>query len=244
MLRYNKFNESKRNKGSNRYERERFSRNQNVRMTSKIVEPRGMEMEFSPRFKYIIEKISEKGNAISKDLLNVLNNGNKYDWSYLDITNKNDTISYLPNSARDMKDDDKYKTNKRQHVKAYKLIKLLFGSKYTKTDVTKFVSLYKSVFEKGPDKKQNENALLVNKIIEDTKSKKLKWIISGDQNLLTCETSIKVTENKKLILSLYIPSTEINTILTINMLSNKNKTWIKTIPGQDLKKLIDFIKTI
>lgn len=245
MLRYKKFNESKRNRGSSKFDRNRINRDQN-RMTPKIVDARGMEMEFSPRFKYIIEKISKMGNAISKDFLSILNSSNKYDRSYIDLTNKNDTASYLPNSARDIKEDERYKTNKRQHVKIYKLVKLIFGSKYTKTDVTKFVSLYKSIFEKGPENTiYDEDKKFINSIIEDTKTYKLKWEKRDSQYILSFDSIVKITPNKTLELSIYIPKNSISTsIFTVNMSikNNPQKIWIKTLNYNKIIELIEFIK--
>lgn len=213
---YNKYNESRGSKGrrsttpsrNDRFNRQQHAWQDEVPKFTNRIETRGMNMEFAPRFKYVITKIAEKGNAIAKELLLLPNKPEaKFENSYLDLTNRFDTISYLQNAERNLSDEEKYKSNKRQQSKAYKVIKTIFGSKYTKFEVTKFVSMFKQVYEQGPEKKGDASEKpkqtveeVIKKISEDTKSGKLKWEKQPKAgNLVKYETRIKITDKKSLV---------------------------------------------
>lgn len=267
---YKKFNEARRHKPKGRHRggnmntipQQRFpnsSWKEDVpRFTNKI-EPRGMNMTFSERFKYILTKISKKGNKIAKELLDLPNKPEaKFEYSYLDLTGRQDTMSYLPNGARDIPEEDRYKSNKRQHSKIYKTIKTIFGSKYTKNEVTKFVSIYNEVYKQGPDKadttkpKQSDEQLL-KKIIEDTKSDKLKWKKeTGAGNMARYEAKVTITEKKYLVFCFFHFDQSIKeeamSFLTINLYNDLGKTkddktmWINTLQFKDITDFLPVFK--
>lgn len=209
---------------------------------------RGMPLDFSPRFKYIITKISNKNNKIAIDLLDSLNKPNaRFEYSYLDLTNRGDTLSYLPNGERNTPEDQKYITNKRQHSKVYKVIKTIFGSKYTKTEVNKFVSMFKQTYDEGPPKKpeiksRKTTGQLLKNIIDDTIDGKLQWSkLSDIKDVDRYKAKIKITEKKYLDFVLYLTKNESNSFLTINFFNdNKDGEWISTFTYKDL---INFIQT-
>lgn len=246
---YEKFNESRKNKGG------RNNRNAGNHQNSwKNEVPRfapkpdiiGDVMDFSERFKYVINKIAEKNNPIAKELINLPNKPDtKFQQSYLDLTGSGDMISYLSNF--DVPDGEKYKTIKRQSSKVYKTIKNIFGSKYTSPEVKKFVSIFKQIYTQGPDKsethapKQTKEQLL-KKIINDTKIDKLKWNkISKYGNMNKYSVKIKITDKKYLIFDFFHFDEDENSLMTINMHNDvtKKSTWVNTLPFQDLS---DFLK--
>lgn len=247
LEKYNKFNESRRNKGrrSTPFVNSR-QRENNINQTIRIIETRGMPLELSSRFKFIINIIADKGNAIAKDILKNLNNPNvKFEYSYLDLTGRADTISYLPNGERNLPEQERYKSNKRQNSKVYKVIKTIFGSKYTKTDVTKFVSMFKQVFESGKSNRKQENIVskeidqkkLLEKLITDTKNDKIKWVIIKETgNYFKYEFKIKITEKKHILIwYFYFPLDNIKDLIILNMKtsSNNEAQWLLTIVLDD-----------
>lgn len=264
LEKYDKFNESRRNKGRRsspvNTHRQRIANAASV--TNRVVEPRGMPLDLSTRFKYIITIIADKGNAIAKDMLKNLNNPNvKFEYSYLDLTGRADTISYLPNGERNLPEEERYKSNKRQHSKVYKVVKTIFGSKYTKTDVGKFVSMFKQVFETGKsnnkesvrvsgiDKKQ-----LLEKLTQDTKNDKIKWIRSvNSQTYNKFEFKIKATEKKSFVFHFYYYfNYSNNSMITLSMYTDNSYLtgidrggkveWILTIPFPDVKEFSELFK--
>lgn len=267
---YKKFNESRSHKprrghkggNMNTPQHQRFPNSSwkeyPPRFTNKI-EPRGMNMTFSERFKYILTEISKKGNKIAKELLELPNKPEaKFEYSYLDIAGRQDTISYLPNGARDILEEERYRSNKRQHSKIYKTIKTIFGSKYTKNEVTKFVSIYNEVYKQGPDKtdttksKQSDEQLL-KKIIEDTKSDKLKWEKeTGTGNMVRYESKVAITKKKYLAFCFFHFDRSIKdeamSFITINLYNDSSKTkddktvWINTLQFKDIRDFLPVFK--
>jgi hypothetical protein len=217
-------------------------------------QPRGMNMDFSPRFKYILGKMDKKGNKIAKDLLSVLNKPDaKFEFSFLDLTGRADTVSYIANADRNIPDEEKYKTNRRQHSKVYKTIKTIFGSKYTKTEVTKFVSLYKQIYEEGPDdaaisRNKRSDEQLLKKIATDTKNGNLKWTeeksdITGMERY---EAKIKITDKKSLLFIFFILGTKNLSFITINLYNSlypsRSGEWINTYQYKDLTDFLTAFK--
>lgn len=247
-------NRQKARANRNQNKNQQQNRNQANRFNARYVNPvsTGLIMYASERFKYILSKMSESGNKIAKDFLLLLDNKEKkFEMSYIDLTSKEDSLSYLtPGASGELKDEDKYKSNKRQYSKIYKLIKTIFGNKFTKEEVKKFVSVYKSVYNKGPEKKKepgsDENIL--KKIVDDTKNDKLKWSLRTKANNWVCyEAGKKYTEYKGVVFSLYIfdPHLFVNSFLSMNFINNKEKdpdkksVHIKTFNYGDI---IEFIK--
>jgi hypothetical protein len=193
-------------KGNNRQEEQwdKFKNFNQRHVVGTVISP-GMKMEFSARFAYLLTKMTETGNKIAKELLALkTNTDKKFEMSYLDLTNKEDTISYLPTGGRDLPDAEKYKSNKRQHVKIYKTIKTIFGAKYTKTDVQKFVSIFKSIYNKGPEKRDLPTPTeeqIVKNLIKDTESDKLKWVnVAKGKDFIRCVTDKQIDEKNKKVL--------------------------------------------
>jgi hypothetical protein len=259
LQKYNIFNESKKNrnrrsgivknsKGILVWDGSRVRGNQSRDFTP---QPRGMNMDFSPRFRYILGKIDKKGNKIAKDLIAFLNKPDaKFEFSYIDLTGRADTLSYIANADRNIPEEEKYKTNKRQQSKVYKIIKTIFGSKYTKTEVNKFVSIYKQVYEEGPDeaaisKSKRPDEQLVKKIANDTRNGTLKWnkVVSDIINMDRFEATIKVTERKCIWFIFFILNEKKLSFVTINLFDKqfpgKSGEWIQTY---QYKELGDFIK--
>lgn len=191
-------------RGNNQEEQwDKFNFNQK-HVIGNVVSP-GMKMEFSARFGYLLNKMAETGNKIAKEILALKSNvDKKFEMSYLDLTNREDTISYLPTGGKDLPDAEKYKSNKRQHVKVYKTIKTIFGAKYTKTDVQKFVSIFKSIYNKGPEKKDLPTPTeeqIVKNLIKDTENDKLKWIsVAKGKDFVRCTTDKQIDEKNKKVL--------------------------------------------
>lgn len=258
MKRYHEFNESRnhkkprRNRGGNLNDMwQQQHGNQ-----QKVVEPRGMNMSFSERFKYILGKMDKKGNKIAKELVRVAKEPDaKFDQSYIDLTGRDDTLSYLPNGARDIPEEERFKSNKRQHAKIYKTIKTLFGSKFTKEEVTKFVSIYKEVYNIGPDssleKPKQTNEQIIKKLTIDTKSGKIKWnreVITGG-NSTRYDCIIPITEKKRLVFCLFYFGEDAKdqtlSFLTLNLYNDSSPTeeykrkWIHTFV---YKEIGDFLK--
>jgi hypothetical protein len=211
----------------------------------------GMKMEYSTRFGYLLNKIAETGNKIAKEFLSLKSNEEKkFEISYLDLTNKEDTISYLQPNGKDIPDTEKYKSNKRQHVKVYKTIKIIFGSKYTKTDVQKFVSIFKSTYNKGPEKKDlptpTEEQIIKN-LIKDTESNKLKWFnVAKGKDFVRCVTDKPIDEKNKKILRftyyIFEDKKEVDCgFLTIHLVRDPEITPIKSI---NMSQKDCYIKTI
>jgi len=250
---YKQFNEARK---SNRPRRNKGGGNHvnfNRSYAPKIVEPRGMNMVFSERFNYVLNKIAKKGNKIAIELLTLPGNPDrKFEYSYIDLTGREDDLSYLPNGARDIKEDDRFKTNKRQRSKVYKTIKTIFGSKYTKNEVAKFVSFFKEVYKVGPDKKDMEPKQLedeaIKKIITDTKNRKLVWKLEQNTSqFLRYEAKFTVTPKKYLLFDffLFIDKGENFSFITLNMYNELGRTkedkkiWLTTF---QYKHVTDFIK--
>jgi len=214
----------------------------------------GMPLMISDRLKYIFSKMSESGNRAAKELLSLTDQKDKkFEMSYLDITKKDDSLSYLPPGGKDLPDAEKYDNNKRQYSKVYKVVKTICGSRYTKTEVQKFVSMYKSIYNKGPEKEdlpKPTDEQILNKIIRDTKSDKLKW----KEELKTSpwvryEAKVSATDTKGVMFHLYIfysLKDTPNCFLTVHFFNEKEKydkdkkIHIKTYKYDE--GLIDFIK--
>jgi hypothetical protein len=234
---YKQFNEARKHKKKGGNKGGRYQPNQGARQPmkkynrgdneipyqqQKII--RGMSMDYSPSFRYIITKIAEKNNRIAKELLEVLNKPEaKFEYSFLDLTNRGDTLSYLPNGERNTPDDSKYSTNKRQQSKVYKIIKTIFGSKYTKTDVNKFVSLFKQVYDEGPPEKSEVKSKktvgqLLQNLIKDTKEGNLEWKENFSiPNVITFVSKIQVTNSKYIDFCFWCPNSDITkSFLTVN----------------------------
>ena len=256
---YKKFNEARKQKNRPR-QRGGFNSNweqQLVRNNKAVsIEPRGMNMVYGEKFKYILNKISKNGNKIAKELLTLPDKIDaRFDQSYIDITRREDTLSFLPNGARDIPDDKRFDTNKRQQSKVYKTIKTIFGSKYTKEEVNKFVSMFKGVYNVGPDpvvdqniKKTDED--VIGKIIDDTKNDKLIWK-EGESggNLRRYDAEIPITTHKRLVICFYhFPNTikdETMSFITVNFYNDLGQTkddkrmWIETYK---FDQIVDFLK--
>lgn len=211
---------------------------------------RGMRMDFTERFEYLVRKMADKNNSIAKELLTLQNKDLKFEYSYLDLTGRDDTISYIVNADKNIPDDDKYKSNKRQISKTYKVIKTIFGSKYTKMEVSKFVSLFKQIYQNGPDEKdiikpKLNDKQLIDKLILDTKNDKIKWKEdSKNGNFFKYSYKIKITDKKYLIFDIfYFSDIEKNSFLTINLFTNdKRSTWINTLNYSIIQDFIQIIK--
>lgn len=208
----------------------------------------GMPMAYSERFKYIINKIASKNNVIAKELLRLPSlTGETFQYSYLDIMSA-ESVSYLYYTDRGVLVDDKYKSPKRQSSKIYKIIKSIFGSRFTKTDVTKFVSLYKAIYTQGPDKKdfpntELSNEQISNKLIIDTINDKLKWVKQHNATDMTKYYAyVKITENKGIAFELlrFYGRYEGNSTIIVALMNKLGKNdeekrkWVKTIKFNEL----------
>lgn len=268
MLRYKAFNEARKHKqkqrkrgGVSRHHRQQDQQNNWKPNVPRFAEVRGMPMHYSPKFKYVIEKIAGKGNLIAKEILNLQNKPDaKFEYSYLDLYKTSDSLTYLPNGAKDIPDEEKYKNNKRQVSKVYKIIKTIFGSRFTKTEVNKFVSFYKEIYEKGPDRPVEQVPFskpklaieeTIKKITDDTASDKLKWShVEGAGNLNRFETRVNITKNKYLSLIFYYfnrgDKKQINiSMLIVNIFNSsaidekEQRKWIETYQYKDIVEFID-----
>ena len=251
MINYRQFNEGKKNKRDAR----RSYHDDDLKDIKKDIK-RGMSMDFSDNFYFILKKIASKNNVIAKELIELSNKiDDRFECSYIDITRHYDTLSYLSSSHKDIPEEEKYESNKRQFSKVYKVIKNIFGSKYTKNEVTKFVSMFKNIYIEGPDNKTDNSVdknvkleifEIVKKITEDTKSNKLKWTKEYNSlHLKRYQCIVDLTAKKKLKFELFIfaENDKIkNTFLSINLLddstgkskNDKNK-WLTSIYYNDLK---------
>jgi hypothetical protein len=252
---YQKFNESKnRNKGNkNRQKNQNWQNQQTLkkypREENSRPAPRGMNMDFSDRFRYILTQMDKKGSKIAKDLLSQLNKPDaKFEYSFIDLTQRSDTLSYLPNAEKNTPEEEKYKSNKRQHSKVYKTIKTLFGSKYTKTEVNKFVSIYKQIYEAGPDrealKSKRTDGQLMKKIVEDTKTGKLTWLKLPEMGeVIRYEAKINITNHKYLSFVFFILPDKTKSLVTINFFTDlKKNEWVQTFNYKDLTDFLTAFK--
>jgi len=221
------------------------------------IQPHGMNMVFSERLKYILDKIASKGNRIAKELLTLPDKPQaKFEYSYIDLTRREDTMSYLPYGGKDLPEGEKFNNNKRQHAKVYKTVKTLFASKYTKTEVNKFVSMYKQIYNEGPGQDASRPKLteeqIVKKIIEDTKNGKLKWELQGRQSdWLRCDAKVKITEKKSLVFQLFLfpviadePKSFLTMILQndLAIARDDKRKWLQTLKFDDIKEFIRIFK--
>jgi hypothetical protein len=199
----------------------------------------GMPMKISERLKYVLTKISAKNNRIAKELLSALDKPDaRFSYSYLDLTGRDETMSYVNKTGLEVPEDQRYEKNngKRQYAKVYKTIKQIFGAKYTSAEVKKFVSMYKEVYSAGPPKDvprpKPSSEQVIKKITEDTKNNKLLWEIEAShkgsgQEWVRLNTIITITLNKKLFIQLTLFTgirDETLSILTINLLNELGKT--------------------
>lgn len=237
----NEARNSRKNKRAGRGDRFQNKQEQNQRFNQKFVLPSTkMKMVVSERFKYILNKMAESGNIVAKELLKSIDQKlESYETSYIDITPREDTLSYLPSGGKHLDDAEKFKSNKRQHSKIYKIIKTIFFNKFTKNDVQKFVSLYKSIYNKGPEK-ENLPPLttdqMVEKLIKDTKNDKLIWKNTMYANgWVKYESKHEITDKKRLVFNFYIfnDKQESLTFLTAEMHNDL---------GQNKNERIKFIK--
>lgn len=219
---------------------------------TKRVEVSGIEMEYSNNFKFLLTKIASKGNPIAKELLAAVDKpDSKFEISYLDLTKKDDMVSFLGKADKNI--TDKYSSNKRQLSKAYKAIKVIFGSKFTQAEVTKFVSMYKQYYNQGPDKprpkqKQTKDELL-KKIIQDIKSGKMKWsMVVRSGNMEKYECKVQITDKKYIAFDyFYFFQGDKMNFMTLNFRNEmekdltKKSIWIDTYKNEELEQA-DFIK--
>lgn len=250
---YKQFNESRhnRNKGGKKTS-PKFGSNVNTPLPSSITANKtGMPMAYSERFKYIINKIANKNNAIAKELLLLPSkSGETFYYSYLDLEGA-ESLSYLYYTDKGISEEDKYKSPKRQRSKVYKVIKSIFGGRFTKTDVTKFVSMYKTIYTQGPDKADlvksgQSDKQLIDKIVKDTKNGKLKWIKNHDipHNMINYSASTKITDKKEIKFTFYrfVERHEPNTTMTIYLINDmfridsEKRKWIKTLKFDELSE--------
>lgn len=94
---------------------------------------------YSDEIKTILNRIKMD---IVIDMLNYNSDYNKI--SYIDITNKNDYISFI--QTRNIKDDP-WKSTARQELKIGKFIKKIVGKKYNQIEIEKFVNAYKASYD-------------------------------------------------------------------------------------------------
>jgi len=256
MKKYREFNESKKHRQSrNKYNFNNFPINAQPNEV-KMIE-RGMPMDFSNKFNYILSKMVQKNNGIAKELINLPNDiTRKFEYSYIDLARNNDTLSYLANGDRNIPEDDRYSSIKRQNSKIHKVIKAIFGNKYTKNEIAKFVSIYKEIYAAGPDeslkiKSKQSNSDISLKLIKDTKDNKLLWDkIYSNAQLNKYESTIKITEKKYLkfeFFNFFLAEYEKNSFITIHLIkdfsdkgNNKNNSeWITTLQYDDIKNFVE-----
>lgn len=264
---YEQFNEARRprNKGGKPKSRtfggnsngfnNRLGRNLHTELPSSIISNKiGMPMAYSERFEYIINKIAAKNNVIAKELLKLpALSGETFQYSYLDLESA-ESISYLYYTDKGISENDKYKSAKRQRSKVYKIVKSIFGSRFTKTDVTKFVSLYKTVYMQGPDKSdipkiELSNEQIAEKLYNDTKKDKLKWDKIHDipYNMTKYSAFVKITEHKGILFDFlrFVDKHEGNSLITVNLINKMGKTeaekriWLKTIDFKDMTEFFN-----
>jgi hypothetical protein len=256
IKRYNSFNEARtiRNKGGNN-KRGLFQHDSSWKDTmphSVNTDKTGLRMNFSERFEYILNKIALKNNAIAKELIELPTKTEAlFMYSYIEIENE-DSVSYLNFTDKNIPEDDRYKTTKRQRSKLYKVIKTIFGSKYTKVDVNKFVSMYRTVYKQGPDKadmpkESQTNEQLVDKIIRDTKSNKINWIKEASiTDMDNYKASYKLTDKKHInfeflrFFNKYEKASMIIIVLTNEQNKGKssNRTHLNTLMYEDIKEFL------
>jgi len=97
------------------------------------------ELILSGKLKNILNSIK---SDISKDVLNYNNEYNQL--SYIDVTDKKDYISFI--QIRNIKSDP-WLSSSRQELRIGKLIKKLFGKKYTLKEIEEFVNQYKALYD-------------------------------------------------------------------------------------------------
>jgi len=238
LIDYEHFNEARRNKGGRKYSRPFVHGNANRfidrdSLPSSVISKReGMPMKYSERFKYIIVKIANKNNALAKELLQLPElTGETFQYSYLDMEG-GESLSYLHLTDKGIADEDKYKSPKRQISKVYKVVKSIFGSKYTKTDVSKFISMYKTAYNQGPDKSEiprgpQTQKQLIDKLTQDTKNDKIKWVKYESVNdFIKYNAIFKITDYKSMSFDFlqFLDKYEKNSLITVNLINKKGKT--------------------
>jgi hypothetical protein len=252
---YNSFNEARtiRNKGGNN-RRGLFQHDSSWKDSSYsvVADKTGLPMNFSERFKYILNKIALKNNAIAKELIELPNKPEAlFIYSYIDIENE-DSVSYLNSSDKNIPEDDRYNSTKRQRSKIYKVIKTIFGSKYTKVDVNKFVSMYKTIFKQGPDKadtprESQTDKQLIDKLIRDTKNNKLSWIKeSSITDMTRYNASYVLTDKKRINFEFlrFFNKHERASMIIIVLINDQckgassNRTHINTLMYEDIKDFL------
>jgi len=246
---YEKYNESRSRRRGNKINSARGGYNNNIKRDSynnniKIEEndySENQNLFLSQRLESIIKKISETGDLLSKEILDSIDNKSKFfDVTYLDISKNLDNFSFFTKEEVNklgIVDNtiDTYKSNKRFESKIYKIVKILFGNKFTKKEIQKFISIYKSVYSKGPDKKNVEQKALtnedvINKIIEDTTNGKLKWVEVPELiGLEKYRSVVNITKSKYLQIELYLFTNQDNDFLTLNLRIEKINKFIKSI---------------
>lgn len=227
---YLKFNEgrsmkNRSNRGKNQKYQDNFNKYKSMNNASNV----DVEFFISPRFEYLINKMSEIGNPISKEIIKAYKDKRKLNISYLDISRNIDNITYLTKeiiNQENFRESESYKTNKRSTSKIYKVIRLLFGNKFTKNEITKFASVYKSVYSKGPDKSRTKeeerkpltSSEVINKLIDDTKNNKLNWENLYASSVLNKKRCIlKLTSDKNLIIDFYFLDDQKNRFISFNI---------------------------
>lgn len=241
-------NESRRQRKNNRHQKAEQENQFNKKFVLPHLHPMGMPMVVSDRLDYILKKMSESGNKIAKDILSLTSNKEKlHQISYIDITRKDDSFSFLPNGGKDLPEEQKFVSDKRQHGKIYKTVKVIFFNKYTKNEIQKFISVFKSIYHKGPEKKNNSSPLsdeeLVKKLVSDTSADKIKWISSMEaSNWIKFEFTKPVTNTKMIVFDYYIftwRGYENMTFMSIGMkIKDQTKdSFIKSIKYDKLSEL-------
>jgi len=115
-----------------------------------------VELIISNRFNLLLYNMVLKGDKIATEIKNAEGNKNKFDVSFIDLTDKDDTISYITsNKAKPIL--DKYTSIKkrkegenlcwisnRQEQKLSRFIARIFGNKFGQKEIEEFVKNYKA----------------------------------------------------------------------------------------------------
>jgi len=252
-MKYNNFLYDARRRKKNKGGRRCYQNQQQQNFIARTTLPENkMSLIVSNRLIYILTKMSEEGNKIAKDFLNLLYSDEKrFTMSYFDITQKIDSLSYMSSSGYNVPESEKFSSNKRQFVQVYKVIKTIFGSKYTKNEVQKFISMFRSVYKKGPDRNDMPPPSvekIIQKLLKDTKSGAMKWTVSKDlvenDKMVRYQTRSESTPNKGIVFDIYIFKKKENcnlSFLTIHFYNKTEKTHIHTCDIGKIRDLVDYI---
>ena len=244
---YSMFNESKsmKNRG-NRGRNQKYQDSFNKKYAAGKISSQDFDvvLHLSPRLEYAVNKMAEIGNPVSKEILKALKDGRTSEISFLDMSRNVDNISYLTKEVinrNDFNENEAYRSSRRTSSKIYKAMRLLFGNKFTKNEISKFVSVYKSVYSKGPDKnlikndKESKNIPInetIQKIIDDTKKGKLKWrdIPMNTSTIKKKRCIIPITKMKYMEIDFYIMfDNPQNNFMSFNLSDGNKLSFIKSI---------------